>query len=144
MDLFDYDLGFKFINTVMVGEKPLKLTYEHSMKDKKTVLEGTFELDPGKKVCVNYAFDSRRYKLKHTYVHKLTTFEQAYDVAKNTWDFAVSRRVYGDNKLKASYETSNKVLGLEWDTGCFKIAGSVKLDQELKAPKLSAETTWSF
>ncbi|XP_061353376.1 outer envelope pore protein 24, chloroplastic-like isoform X2 [Gastrolobium bilobum] len=49
----------------------------------------------------------------------------------------------------ASYQTSSKVLGFEWSrnskqTGCFKVVASVNLAEEMKLPKLSAETTWNF
>ncbi|XP_003549429.2 outer envelope pore protein 24B, chloroplastic-like, partial [Glycine soja] len=87
---------------------------------------------------------------KPTYDVAKNTFEPAYDVAKNTWDFAVSRRVYGgDDTLRASYQTSSRVLGVEWSrnpkhTAGFKIVASVNLAEELKAPKLVAETTWNF
>ncbi|KAG4931703.1 hypothetical protein JHK82_048814 [Glycine max] len=102
------------MNTVVIGEKPLKFSYEHSRGNNTTLLEGTFELDPANKVSVNYAFDSKICKLKYTYVHEeLTTFEPTYDMAKNTWDFAT-------------------------------IAASVKLVEKLKTPTLTAETTWNF
>lgn len=103
------------MNTVRVGERPLNLTYSHSRGDNRTVLDGTFVLDSANKFSANYALDSGNCKLKYSYVHKgLTTIEPTYDVAKNTWDFAVSRRVYGDDILRASYQTSSKVLGVEW------------------------------
>ncbi|XP_027356457.1 outer envelope pore protein 24, chloroplastic-like isoform X2 [Abrus precatorius] len=49
----------------------------------------------------------------------------------------------------ASYQTSSKMLGLEWSrnsklNGCFKISASLDLAEELKLPKISAETTWNF
>ncbi|KAG4953457.1 hypothetical protein AAZX31_14G073400 [Glycine max] len=145
------DFRFQFMNTVRVGERPLNLTYAHSRGDNRTVLDGTFVYDSANKVSANYALDSGNCKLKYTYVHKgLTTFEPAYDVAKNTWDFAVSRRVYGgDDTLRASYQTSSRVLGVEWSrnpkhTAGFKIVASVNLAEEFKAPKLVAETTWNF
>ncbi|KAK7383052.1 hypothetical protein VNO78_28718 [Psophocarpus tetragonolobus] len=144
------DFRFQFMNTVRVGDRPLNLTYMHSRGDNRTVLDGTFLFDPSNKVSANYAFDSGNCKLKYTYVHKgLTTFEPAYDVAKNTWDFSVLRRVYGDDTLRASYQTSSKVLGVEWSRNPkqavgFKIVASVNLAEELKAPKLIAETTWNF
>ncbi|KAK7321749.1 hypothetical protein VNO77_32653 [Canavalia gladiata] len=144
------DFRFQFMNTVRVAEKPLNLTYSHSRGDNRTVLDGTFVFDPANKVSANYAFDSGNVKLKYSYVHKgLTTFEPSYDVAKDSWDFSVSRRIYGDDSLKASYGTSNKVLGLEWSrnskhSGCFKIVASVNVTEELKLPKLSAESTWNF
>ncbi|XP_061353375.1 outer envelope pore protein 24, chloroplastic-like isoform X1 [Gastrolobium bilobum] len=144
------DFRFQFMNTVRVAEKPLNFTYMHSRGDNRTILDGTLVLDTANKVSANYAFDSGNCKLKYSYVHKgLTTFEPSYDVAKNSWDFAVSRRVYGDDSFKASYQTSSKVLGFEWSrnskqTGCFKVVASVNLAEEMKLPKLSAETTWNF
>ncbi|KAE9586170.1 hypothetical protein Lal_00010162 [Lupinus albus] len=144
------DVRFQFMNTISVAEKPLNLTYIHSWRDNRTILDGTLVLDSANKISGNYALDSGNSKLKYTYVHNgLTIFEPTYDVAKNTWDFAVSRRVYGDDVFKASYQTSSKVLGLEWSrnsksTGCFKVLASVNLAEEQKLPKLSAETTWNF
>ncbi|KAK7291180.1 hypothetical protein RIF29_06118 [Crotalaria pallida] len=144
------DVRFQFMNTVRVAEKPLNLTYIHGWRDNKTILDGTLVFDPANKISVNYALDSGNSKLKYTYVHKgLTTFEPTYDVAKNSWDLAVSRKVYDDDAFKASYQTSSKVLGFEWsrnskNTGCFKIIASVNLAEEQKLPKLSAETTWNF
>ncbi|MED6119082.1 Outer envelope pore protein 24, chloroplastic [Stylosanthes scabra] len=144
------DFRFHFMNTVRVAEKPLNLTYIHSRGDNRTILDGTLVFDAANKVSANYALDSGNCKLKYTYVHNgLTTFEPVYDVAKNSWDFAVSRRVYGDDSFRGYYQTSTKMLGLEWSrnskqTGCFKIVASLNLAEELKVPKLSAETTWNF
>ncbi|XP_020203129.1 outer envelope pore protein 24, chloroplastic isoform X2 [Cajanus cajan] len=144
------DFRFQFMNTVRVRERPLNLTYAHNFSDNRTVLDGTFVYDPANKFSANYALDSGNCKLKYTYVHKgLTTFEPTYDVAKNTWDFAVSQRVYGDDTLRATYQTSTRVLGLEWSRmskhpAGFKIVASVNLAEELKAPKVVAETSWNF
>ncbi|MED6146677.1 Outer envelope pore protein 24, chloroplastic [Stylosanthes scabra] len=144
------DFRFQFMNTVRVAEKPLNLTYIHGRGDNRTILDGTLVFDAANKFSANYALDSGNCKLKYTYVHNgLTTFEPVYDLAKNSWDFAVSRRVYGDDAFRAYYQTSSKMLGLEWSrnskqTGCFKIVASLNLAEELKVPKLSAETTWNF
>ncbi|KAJ7966740.1 Outer envelope pore protein 24, chloroplastic [Quillaja saponaria] len=144
------DFRFQFMNTVRVAEKPLNLTYIHSRGDNRTILDGTLVIDPANKVSANYMFGSGNGKLKYSYVHKgVTTFEPSYDLAKNSWDFAVSQKVYGDDVLKGSYQTSSKVLALELSrnsklNGCFKISASLNLAEELKAPKLVAETTWNF
>ncbi|XP_027356456.1 outer envelope pore protein 24, chloroplastic-like isoform X1 [Abrus precatorius] len=144
------DFRFQFMNTVRVAEKPLNLTYMHSRGDNKTVLDGTLVLDSSNKVSANYVLDTRNCKLKYVYVHKgETAFEPCYDMAKNSWDFAFSRRLCGDDLLRASYQTSSKMLGLEWSrnsklNGCFKISASLDLAEELKLPKISAETTWNF
>ncbi|CAL5205923.1 unnamed protein product [Lathyrus oleraceus] len=144
------DFRFQFMNTVRVAEKPLNLAYIHSKGDNRTILDGTLVWDPSNKVSANYAVESGNCKLKYSYNHKgLTTIEPTYDVAKNSWDFAVSGKVYGDDSLKASYQTSSKVLGLEWtrnskQTGCFKVVASVNLAEEKKIPKLSVESTLNF
>lgn len=138
------------MNTVRVADKPLNLTYIHSKGDNRTILDGTFVWDPSNKVSANYGVESGNCRLKYSYVHKgLTTIEPSYDVAKNAWDFAVSRKVYGDDSLKATYQTTSKKLGFEWSRnskqrGCFKVVASVNLAEEKKIPKLSAETTWNF
>ncbi|KAK7310443.1 hypothetical protein RJT34_07978 [Clitoria ternatea] len=85
------DFCFKFMNTARVREKPLNLMSSHNKDENKTMLDGTTVLDNTNK--------------------GLTTFEPSQDVAKNSWDFVVSMRVYGDDLLKTTYETSTKVLG---------------------------------
>ncbi|XP_018821657.1 outer envelope pore protein 24, chloroplastic [Juglans regia] len=144
------DFRFQFMNTVRVAEKPLKLTYIHSRGDNRTILDGTLVFDSANKVSANHALGSRNCKLKYTYLHGgVTTFEPCYDLAKNSWDFAVARKVYDEDVLRASYQTSSQVLGLEWSRnskqlGSFKILASVNLAEEKKVPKLIAESTWTF
>ncbi|KAF9688543.1 hypothetical protein SADUNF_Sadunf02G0207900 [Salix dunnii] len=144
------DFRFQFMNAVKVVDKPLNLTYIHSRGDNRTILDGTLVVDSANKISANYMIGTESCKLKYTYVHRgLTTFEPCYDLAKNSWDFAVSRKVYGDDVFKATYQTSSKNLGLEWLTnsklnGSFKFSASVNLAEESKMPKLSAESTWNF
>ncbi|KAJ4833935.1 Outer envelope pore protein 24A, chloroplastic [Turnera subulata] len=123
------DFRFQFMNTVRVAEKPLNLTYIHSRGDNRTILEGTLVLDSANKVSANHVLGTANTKLKYTYVHGgVTTFEPCYDLAKNSWDFAVLRKVYGDDVFKATYQTTSKQLGLEWSrnskfNGVFKVNG---------------------
>lgn len=144
------DFRFHFMNSVRVAQKPLNFTYIHSRGDNRTILDGTLVLDPANKVSANYVLGSTNCKLKYSYVHKgETTFEPCYDVAKNSWDFSLSKRLYGDDSLRASYQTSSKMLGLEWSrnsnlNGCFKISASLNLTEEFELPKVIAETTWNF
>ncbi|KAL5558072.1 hypothetical protein UlMin_034283 [Ulmus minor] len=144
------DFRFMFMNTVRFAEKPLNLTYSHSRGDNRTMLDGTLVLDSANKVSANHMLGTGNSKLKYTYVHGgVTTFEPSYDLAKNAWDFSVSRKVYGEDVLKATYQTTSKVLGLEWSrnskiNGNFKILASCNLAEEEKKPKLIAETTWDF
>ncbi|XP_038705206.1 outer envelope pore protein 24A, chloroplastic-like isoform X1 [Tripterygium wilfordii] len=144
------DFRFQFMNTVRVAEKPLNLTYIHSRGDSRTILDGNLVFDSANKVSANYMLGTGNCKLKYTYVHGgVATFEPCYDLAKNSWDFAASRKVYDDDVFKATYQTSSKLLGLEWArnskvNGNFKISASLNLAEELKIPKLVAETTWNF
>lgn len=144
------DFRFQFMNTVKVADKPLNLTYIHSRGDNRTILDGSLVFDSANKVSANYMLGTGNCKLKYTYVHGgVATFEPCYDLAKNSWDFAVSRKVYADDVLRATYQTSSKALGLEWSrnskfSGNFKISASLNLDEESKVPKLSAESTWNF
>ena len=65
--------------------------------------------------------------LKYSYTHDgLTTVEPSYDFGKNAWDFAVSRRIYGNDVVRASYRSSTKVLGLDW-TRTSSLNGSFKV-----------------
>ncbi|KAL3845230.1 hypothetical protein ACJIZ3_002633 [Penstemon smallii] len=144
------DFRFQFMNSVKVADKPLNLTYIHSNGDKRTILDGTLVVDSANKVSANHVFGTGNARFKYTYLHGgLTTFEPSYDLGKNAWDFAVSRRVYGDDVFKGTYQTTSKNLGLEWSrssklNGSFKISASVNLAEERKMPKLCAETTWDI
>ncbi|ESQ44773.1 hypothetical protein EUTSA_v10003270mg [Eutrema salsugineum] len=153
--IFDYnvpkkDFRFQFMNSVRIGEKPLNLTYIHSRGDNRTILDGSLLIDSANKLSANYMVGTNNCKLKYTYNHGgIATFEPCYDLAKNTWDFAVSRRVYGGDVVKATYQTSSKLLGMEWSrnsksTGSIKVCVSVNLAEEVKTPKLTAESTWNL
>ncbi|CAM8998755.1 unnamed protein product [Rhodiola kirilowii] len=145
------DFRFQFMNSVKVLQKPLNLTYIHGVGDNRTIVDGTLVLDSANKVSVNHMLGSTKNgKVKYTYVHKgLTTFEPSYDMGKNTWDFAMARKVYTDDVVRATYQPASKSLGLEWSrnsktSGIFKIAASFDLANDLKAPKVIAESTWNF
>ncbi|GAV84384.1 LOW QUALITY PROTEIN: hypothetical protein CFOL_v3_27828, partial [Cephalotus follicularis] len=120
------DFRFQFMNTIRVAEKPLNMTYIHHRGDNRTILDGTLVFDSANKVSANHAIGSRNCKLKYTYLHRgLTTFEPCYDLAKNSWDFAVWRKVYDDDVFRASYQTSSQLLGLEWSRKS-KVNGNFK------------------
>ncbi|KAK1389352.1 Outer envelope pore protein 24, chloroplastic [Heracleum sosnowskyi] len=144
------DIRFQFMNSIKVAEKPINLNYIHFRNDNRTILDGTIVFDSANKVSVNHVVGSGNAKLKYTYLHAgVTTFEQSYDVAKETWDFAVSRKVYGDDVVKASYQSSKKLLGLDWtrttkQNGSFKISASFVVGEQLKTPNICAESSWDF
>lgn len=122
------DFRFQFMNSIRVAEKPLNLTYIHSKGDARTILDGTLVIDSGNKVSANHVLGTGNTKFKYTYLHSgLTTFEPSYDLGKNAWDFAVSRRVYGYDVFRATYQTSSKNLGLEWSRSS-KLHGSFKVN----------------
>ena len=129
------------MNTVRVAEKPLKLTYIHSRADNRTVVDGSLVIDPVNKVSANYMVGTNNCKLKYTYAHgRIATFEPCYDFAKKAWDFAVSRRVYGDDVVKATYQTSSKLLGVEWSRNS-KSPGSFKVIQNIPQQVKSSLTS---
>lgn len=115
------------MNTVRIVEKPINLSYVHFKNDNRTILDGTLVFDLTNKVSANHVVGSGNAKLKYTYVHGgVTTFEPSYDIAKDCWDFAVSRKVYGNDVFKATYQTSSKALGLDW-TRTSKHNGLIKV-----------------
>ncbi|XP_059294800.1 outer envelope pore protein 24, chloroplastic-like [Lycium ferocissimum] len=145
--LIDYhvpkqDVRFQFMNRVRVMEKPLNFTYTHWRGDNRTAVDGTLAIDSANKLSATYGFDSGISKLGYSYVHSgLTAFEPNYDFAKNSWEVAVSKRVFKENVVKASYQSSSKVLGLEWSSsGGFKVSASVNLAEEPKFPTLSFDS----
>uniref|UniRef100_A0A7N0TQL0 Uncharacterized protein n=1 Tax=Kalanchoe fedtschenkoi TaxID=63787 RepID=A0A7N0TQL0_KALFE len=145
------DFRFQFMSSVKVLQKPLNLTYIHGVGDNRTIVDGTLVIDSANKVAVNHMLgSSKNGKVKYTYVHKgLTTFEPSYDLGKNTWDFAMARKVYDDDVVRATYQPSSKTLGLEWSrnsktNGVFKITAAFDLANELKTPKVVAESTWNI
>lgn len=114
------------MNSVRVLGKPLNMNYIHSRNDDRTVVDGILVLDPANKISANHTLGSKNGKVKYTYLHRgVNSFEPCYDFGKDAWDFAVSRKIY-DDVVRASYHTSNQVLGLEWARnskthGCFKV-----------------------
>ncbi|KAH7665461.1 hypothetical protein IHE45_13G035200 [Dioscorea alata] len=146
------DVRFQFMNTVRVMEKPISLTYTHARGDNRTALDGSMTFDPANKVSVNYVFGSGNCRVKYAYAHgelRRTVFEQCYDFSKSAWDFAVSRKFEDGDSVKATYQTSAKLLGVEWNrdskiNGSFKISASMNLAEKNMVPKLVAESTWNF
>ncbi|XP_024973186.1 outer envelope pore protein 24A, chloroplastic-like [Cynara cardunculus var. scolymus] len=144
------DFRFMFMNTIRISDKPLNMVYSHSRGDQRTVLDGTLVIDSANKVSANHVLGSGNCKLKYTYVHGgVTTFEPSYDLAKDSWDFAVSRKLYEDHVLKAVYQTSNQNLQLDWSTrskmiGSYKVSAQFNVEDGLKVPRLTAESSWDI
>lgn len=144
------DMRFQFLNTVRVMERTLRMMYTHCKGKNQTALDGMLEIDSSNKLCANYGFESRNCKLKYSYTHKgLTTIEPTYDFSTNSWDFALSQKVYANDVVRASYNSSSKILGLDWMrnsdlNGAFKISASVNLAEESRIPTISAESILNF
>ncbi|KAL0438565.1 UNVERIFIED_CONTAM: Outer envelope pore protein 24, chloroplastic [Sesamum latifolium] len=113
------DYEFKFFHDLKLAGKPLNLSYTRTKSDDmqgdpRTILEGILLIDSANKVSVNHVPEAGIMKLGYTYEHRgLTTFEPSYDLLKNSLELAVSRRVHGDNVLRAMLDTSSKTLGVE-------------------------------
>ncbi|KAE8690795.1 Outer envelope pore protein 24 [Hibiscus syriacus] len=151
-DIPKRDVRFQFLNTFKVEGKQLNWVYTHSKNENRTVLDGTLLLDSANKISASHELGSMNCKLKYSYVHRgLVTFEPCYDLANNSWDLAVSRRIGVADLIKATYETSSRILGVELsssslvnETGRLKVSASFSLTEGLQSPKLSVESMWNF
>ncbi|MCO5574255.1 hypothetical protein L7F22_028037 [Adiantum nelumboides] len=152
--MIDYDLPqqaarFQFMNAAKVYGKQLKLTYIHPQKANATLVESTLSFDPANKLTGKYSFHSGKGSLKYSYVHSSgVTLEPSYDFHSESWSFAAFQKFADQNTLKASYETSKKLVGLEWtreskETGFFKVTCNFNANEN-KAPRLSLEKTWNL
>ncbi|XVE84919.1 hypothetical protein DITRI_Ditri17bG0050300 [Diplodiscus trichospermus] len=151
-DITKKDIQFQFMNSFKVEGKQVNWTYTHARNENRTILDGSLLLNTANKLSASHELGSVNCKLKYTYVHKgLTTFEPCYDLAKKSWDIAVSRRVLGCDLIKANYETSSQLLGVEWscsslvnEDGRIKVSAAFNLAEGLHTPKLSVQSMWNF
>ncbi|KAE8713521.1 Outer envelope pore protein 24 [Hibiscus syriacus] len=147
------DVLFQFMKAFKVKGKQVNWTYTHTRNDRRTILDGSLMFDRSNKLSASHELGSVNCKLRYSYVHKgLTTFEPCYDLAKKSWDLTVSRRVLGGDLIKANYETSSQVLGVEWSCSSLgygegrrvKVSASFNLAEGLHAPQLSVGSIWNF
>jgi hypothetical protein len=150
------DVRFQFMNSAVVLDKKVSLTYTHSTSlapitpkpapatspsaapapppkaaapPNRTALDLSIAFDPANKVSVSHALGSGGCRVKYSYAHgagRLTTLEPTFDTAKNAWEFAVARRFDGGDAVRGTYQASTKQLGLEW-TRTSSIGGSFKV-----------------
>ncbi|XP_074576081.1 outer envelope pore protein 24B, chloroplastic-like [Curcuma longa] len=143
------NLKFKFAESVKVTGRKVSLAYSHALRERKTTVDGSVELNEENKVAVSHVVGTEDCKLKYTFARrKLTVVEPAYDFKDRAWAVAVSRKFDGGDAVRGSYEAKNRKLELEWSRtftgkGSFKVSASfMKKDQEI-VPKLMAESTWN-
>ncbi|CAN6280516.1 unnamed protein product [Urochloa humidicola] len=156
------DVRFQFMNSALLLDKRLSLTYTHSTSlapvpadapapPSRTALDCSLTFDPANKLNLSHSLGSGGCRLKYTYAHgadRLTTIEPLFDTNKNAWEFAITKKFQGGDAIKGTYHASNKLLGLEWTRdskagGSFKVATTFDLSDQSKAPKLIAESTWN-
>ncbi|GJN22611.1 hypothetical protein PR202_gb10194 [Eleusine coracana subsp. coracana] len=157
------NVRFQFMNSALVYDKRLSLTYTHSTSlapvvadapppPSRTALDCALTVDSANKVSLSHTLGSGGCRVKYTYAHgadRLTTIEPVFDTNTNAWEFAVTRKFEGGDAVKGTYHASTKQLGLEWTKepkagGSFKVAASFDLSDQSKAPKLVAESTWNY
>ncbi|CAH9119187.1 unnamed protein product [Cuscuta epithymum] len=144
------DVRFQFMNSARVLEKPLSLTYSHWRGDNRMELDGKLMIDSANVLSANYEPNTGNCKVKYSYNHGgLVTFEPSYDFGQNSWDISLSRRVFDNDVVRATYQSSSKVLELDWCSvtsmsGSFKVSASINLADQSKAPTLRAESTINF
>lgn len=137
-DLAWQDVRFQFINSALVLDKRVSLTYTHSttfataqpppaaVPPSRTALDCSVTIDPANKVNLSHSLGSGGCRVKYTYAHgedRLTTIEPLFDTKKNAWEFALTRKFQGGDAIKGTYHASTKLLGLEWTKagGSFKV-----------------------
>nr|XP_029117340.1 outer envelope pore protein 24B, chloroplastic-like [Elaeis guineensis] len=112
------DVRFQLMNSVRILDKTVSLTYTYARGDNRVGIDSSVAFDLTNKVSMSYALDLANCKVKYVYTHEVlrrTVLEPYYDVSKNSWDFAVTRKFEGGDLVKATYQTSSKNLGLEWN-----------------------------
>ncbi|CAL9747579.1 unnamed protein product [Musa acuminata subsp. burmannicoides] len=142
---------FKFMNSIKLMEKTLRMTYSHALQERRTEVDGSVEFNEDNKMAVHHVVGTEECKLKYTYQHgerQKTMVEPTYYVAANTWDLVVSRKLDRGEALKASYQAAAKKLQLEWSrdsnvNGTFKISAALNMADHIY-PRFVAESTWSY
>ncbi|XP_024313349.1 outer envelope pore protein 24, chloroplastic isoform X2 [Brachypodium distachyon] len=144
------DVRFQFMNSALVLDKKVSLTYTHSTSlaatpaappaagapaapaksaPSRTALDCAVAFDAANKVSVSHTLGGAGCRVKYAYAHgagRLTTMEPCFDTASNAWEFAVTRKFDGGDALRGTYHASTKQLGLEW-TRSSQIGGSFKI-----------------
>ncbi|XP_078180760.1 outer envelope pore protein 24B, chloroplastic-like [Carex rostrata] len=155
------DAKFEFMESGLVMNKPVNIMCVHSWRDNHTSVDGTVVFNPAHKVSVSHVVASRDCRVKYTYAHgesQNTTLESCYDTGKNTWNFALARKFECSDVLKGTYNSSSKLLGLEWtrdsnnpDTkflerfaNTFKVSACIDMEKLNQRPKLMIEHSWIF
>jgi hypothetical protein len=138
------DVRFQFMNSALVLDKRVSLTYTHSTSfapapappaaalPSRTALDCSVTFDPANKVTLSHSLGSGGCRVKYTYAHgvdRLTTIEPLFDTNKNAWEFAVTKKFTGGDTVKGTYAASTKLFGLEWSRdsiagGSFKVCAS--------------------
>ncbi|ONK65573.1 uncharacterized protein A4U43_C07F38480 [Asparagus officinalis] len=146
------DIRLQFTNKITLMDKTVRFAYNHAHRENQTSIEGSTAFDQSNRVRVYYDFGSGNLKVKYVYAYGFmgrTTVEPCYDVCKNAWGFALLKKLDGGDFVKATYNASDKDLGLEWKrkskgNGSFKISASLNLTEQCRVPKLKAESTWNY
>ncbi|KAK1357556.1 Outer envelope pore protein 24, chloroplastic [Heracleum sosnowskyi] len=143
------DVRFQFIKSCNVLKKPVQLRYLHARAPNYTSIGSKFELDSANTVSSKYDFGAGDSKIKYSYSHKgLTMVEPGYNFGTKAWKLAVSHKFNGDDVVKASYKSDQKVLGVDIvkNSGdqSFKVSASLNLAEKLTFPTVHAQSTWNF
>lgn len=102
------------MDMVSLFRKQLNLTYTRLWGENRTLVDGMLMLSPSHRLSATHAFGSRNCNLRYSFVHKgMTTFEPSYDLASNSWNVSMSTRVLDGDLVRASYQTSDRILDLE-------------------------------
>lgn len=117
----------RFMDSVKVTGRKVNLAYSHALRERKTTVDGSVELNAENKVAVSHVLGTEDCKLKYTFARgKLPVVEPAYDLKERAWAVAVSRKFDGGDAVRGRYESKNRKLEMEWsrtfrDKGSFKV-----------------------
>lgn len=152
--LFLQDVRFQFMNSALLLDRRVSLTYTHSTTlspgpaklPARTALDGSLTFDPANKLSLSHTLGSSGCRVKYSYAHgqdRLTTIEPCFDTANNAWDFAVTRKFQGGDAIKATYQASTKLLALDW-TRDSKIGASFKVTSLLSLLPLPIHAIFNY
>ncbi|KAK1276689.1 hypothetical protein QJS04_geneDACA011669 [Acorus gramineus] len=116
--LFLQDFRFQFMNTMRVFKKPVIFSYTHFYRANRTALDGSMCFNTANRVSASCDSNGGA-KVRYVYKHRggRTTFEPSYDFKKDSLEFAVSQMIRSEGVVRASYQTSSKVLEIDWFRG---------------------------
>lgn len=121
------NLKVRFMDSVKVTGRKVSLAYSHALRERKTTVDGSVELNAENKVAVSHVLDTEDFNLRYTFARcKWPVVEPTYALKDKAWAVAVSRKFDGGDAVRGTYEAKNRKLEMEWSRS-FMYKGSFKV-----------------